>query len=102
MTWWDLRVHTTKAFQFLQQSGSIWGPCQNVALTLVNTHNLLEWMMSLEPGTAPAAHYPGDLCLFMARAIVNTWQQHSFASRGSSLQAKSTTQVDPTLLKDIF
>ena len=35
--------------------------------------------------TGPAAHYPGELCLFIAKAIATTWQLHSVASRGSSL-----------------
>ena len=38
--------------------------------------------------TAPAAHYPGDLCLFIAKAIATTWQLHSAASKGSSLPKK--------------
>ncbi len=39
--------------------------------------------------TAPAAHYPGPLCLFLAKAIVNTWRQSSIPSLGSSLTAKT-------------
>ncbi len=39
--------------------------------------------------TSPAAHYPGDLCKFIAKAIVSTWQQHSIASRGMTLPANS-------------
>ena len=34
--------------------------------------------------TAPAAHYPGALCLFIARAIAQTWAKSSSASRGKS------------------
>ena len=34
--------------------------------------------------TAPAAHYLGEMCLFIAKAIATTWQLHSDASRGSS------------------
>ena len=39
--------------------------------------------------TAPAAHYPKDTCLFIARAIAKTWRLHSAASEGSSLPTKT-------------
>ena len=40
--------------------------------------------------TGPAAHYPGPLCLFLAKAIVATWRQSSVASVGSGLTRGAT------------
>ena len=45
---------------------------------LIGTNEWGQWK------TAPAAHYPGALCLFLARAIAKTWAQASSASRGKS------------------
>ena len=43
---------------------------------LIGVNELGQWK------TAPAAHYPGALCLFIARAIAKTWAASSSASRG--------------------
>ena len=45
---------------------------------LIGTDDQGQWK------TAPAAHYPGALCLFIARAIAQTWLQSSSASRGKA------------------
>ena len=45
---------------------------------LIGTNEWGQWK------TAPAAHYPGGLCLFLARSIAKTWAQTSSASRGKS------------------
>ena len=44
--------------------------------------------------TGPAAHYPGRLCLFLAKAIVATWRQSSVASVGSSLTSGGSSLND--------
>ena len=44
--------------------------------------------------TGPAAHYPGPLCLFLAKAIAATWRQSSVASVGSSLTSGGSVVID--------
>jgi hypothetical protein len=63
---------------------------------LIGTNELGQWK------TAPAAHYPGALCLFIARAIAKTWASSSSAPRGSnstdaqSSDVKKGSSADPT------
>ena len=47
--------------------------------------------------TSPAAHYPGPLCLFLAKAIVQTWRQSSFASLGPRLTEVAPEAQTPRL-----
>jgi len=44
---------------------------------LIGTNEKGQWK------TAPAAHYPGAMCLFIARAIAKTWADSSSAPKGS-------------------
>ena len=53
---------------------------------LIGVNELGQWK------TAPAAHYPGALCLFIARAIAKTWAESSSASKGG----KSTDVLQPS------
>ena len=51
--------------------------------------------------TGPAAHYPGPLCLFLAKAIVATWHQSSVASVESSLTS-GDSRLKSASLNDSF
>ena len=52
--------------------------------------------------TSPAAHYPGPLCLFLAKAIVHTWRQSSFASLGPRLTKEVPEVQTPRLPVEDF
>ena len=54
--------------------------------------------MVQEQGRHPRQHTILETCLFIAKGIVRTWQQHSVASRGSPLKAKSTLSSCPSNL----
>ena len=45
--------------------------------------------------TAPAAHYPGRLCAFLAEAIYHTWSDASFATLGIGASEASSSQGMP-------
>ena len=49
--------------------------------------------------TAPAAHYPGPLCEFLATAIFQTWQQSSSATPGPGNPTEDSLRV-PDVLQD--
>eukprot|EP00435_Cladocopium_sp_Y103_P008746 s1635_g2.t1 len=60
--------------------------------------------------TAPAAHYPGPLCAFLAKAIYKTWASSSSAAprkhspdeaaRSDTAQSKSSVQQQPTQVEE--